>query len=181
MRNLGPALVLLLSGVVKGFVSPLAGRFLLQRDALGARNLLVPSGFDGLRSATKVGTTGSARMMASLSTGVGSIKLQTVQQDMETMGATYCLLWKKRDGVFVVEKDYTTAARKQAMRKIRGDDKLFATESRKYTLPVNGIGPIATAASTGMQVTIKDTSVMQRAGLTTVVACMVAELARASE
>jgi len=51
------------------------------------------------------------------------------------------------------------------MRKVRGDDKLFASESRKYSVPVSGRGPVAVAARTGKQVTITDTSSMVRAEL----------------
>jgi len=91
--------------------------------------------------------------------------MQTVAENMEQIGATYCILWKQQGDRWVVNKDYTTEARRKAMRKVRGDDKLFASESRKYSVPLSGRGPVAVAARTGKQVTITDTSSMVRAEL----------------
>jgi len=83
---------------------------------------------------------------------------QTVMENMEQICATYCLLWQPEGDMYVVKKDYTTKARIAAMRKARGDDKLFATESRRFSVPAKGRGPISLAASSGKQVTITDTS-----------------------
>ena len=91
--------------------------------------------------------------------------MQTVAQNMEQIGATYCILWKQQGDRWVVAKDYTTEARRKAMRKVRGDDKLFASESRKYSVPISGRGPVAVSARTKKQVTITDTSTMVRAEL----------------
>ena len=64
-----------------------------------------------------------------------------------------------------VSRDFTTESRKRALRATRGDDKTFSSESRKYTVPVNGRGPIASASRSGEEVIITDTSVMVRAAI----------------
>ena len=92
----------------------------------------------------------------------------SILENMEQIGATYCILWKptpSRDK-FTVVKDYTTAARKKAQRRVRGDDKLYATESRRFTPRVDGTGPIATTYRTGKQVIIDDVrQLTQRAAI----------------
>ena len=45
------------------------------------------------------------------------------------IGATYSILWRVQNGVFVVAEEYTTEARKKALRQVRGDDKTFSSES----------------------------------------------------
>ena len=148
----------MLAGVVDGFM-PLLSRHHIFR--LGSPRLPMSARSTSLPFARR-GIAAENFMNAAATPNVWS---QTVRKDMEAMGATYCILWQKKGDEFVVVQDYTTEARRKAMRRVRGDDKLFATESRRYTLPVNGTGPIATAARKNMQVTIKDTSQMKRAAL----------------
>jgi hypothetical protein len=148
----------MLAGVADGFMPLLAFRDGARRGSphlpVSARSTSLP--FARRRVAAEIIMNAAA---------MPNVWSQSVRKDMEAMGATYCILWQKKGDVFVVVQDYTTEARRKAMRRVRGDDKLFATESRRYTLPVNGTGPIATAARKNMQVTIKDTSQMQRADL----------------
>jgi len=87
------------------------------------------------------------------------------EQFMAELGATYSLHWVRRGNVFVVDKDFTTEARKKAMRQVRRDDKLFATESRKYQLSAEGTGPVATACRTGQEQVVTDWKSMKRAAL----------------
>jgi hypothetical protein len=153
----------MLAEVADGFMPLLAFRDGARR---GSPHLPVSARSTSLPFAR--GSRGAHRVAAELimnAAAMPNVWSQSVRKDMEAMGATYCILWQKKGDVFVVVQDYTTEARRKAMRRVRGDDKLFATESRRYTLPVNGTGPIATAARKNMQVTIKDTSQMQRADL----------------
>lgn len=61
-------------------------------------------------------------------------------------------------GNFRVAEDFTHESRKKALRKVRGDDKSFASESRNFSPPVNGTDPIASAARSGSKMVIKDPS-----------------------
>ena len=154
--------VALIVGIADGFV-PLAGNAMLRR---GIPILPVSQRSTGLRSGRRAIPRSMLSMNAAAQKGFSDVVWsQTVREDMEAMGATYCILWQRKGDDFVVAKDYTTEARRKAMRRVRGDDKLFATESRRYKLPASGSGPIATAARMNQQVTIKDTSSMQRAAL----------------
>ena len=76
------------------------------------------------------------------------------QKEMEScMGrynAVYTLLWKKdAKGVFFVQDQYTLESRKKALRRVRGDDKTFASESAKISIPGTGSNLIATADREG--------------------------------
>jgi hypothetical protein len=87
-----------------------------------------------------------------------------MRRAFENLGATYALYWEKQGDKFIATADYTTDARKAEMKQKRGDDKVFAAESRKFTDHefVLGKGPIATAFKTGKDVTVVDTSVFAR-------------------
>ena len=105
------------------------------------------------------------------STRLGSIRVADDEVDrelqrerlMESLGATYMILWERDGEKFRVGQDFTTESRKKALRKVRGDKLTFSSASRKFTINANGRGPIATCAREGKQITIYDTSVMQRA------------------
>jgi hypothetical protein len=157
-------LVLALLAGAKGFAvspawSPSASR--------GRVGLLAKRGWTTARAlrTRSARALGLPLMMAKKKQEVATVSKQSIVENMQQIGATYCLVWTLQDDKFVVATDFTTEARKKAMRQVRGDDKLFATESRRFSLPADGKGPIATAYRTGSQVTIKDTSTMQRAEL----------------
>ena len=152
--------IAMLAGVADGFMPLLASRAVVPRFSPH-----LPVSVRSSRSSLPFARRRVAAEIIMNAAAMPNVWSQSVRKDMEAMGATYCILWQKKGDVFVVVQDYTTEARRKAMRRVRGDDKLFATESRRYTLPVNGTGPIATAARKNMQVTIKDTSQMQRADL----------------
>ena len=96
---------------------------------------------------------------------VGTCKVAT-QKYMKEMGATYAIVWEERaDGRFHVAGDFTTQERRKALKKIRGDDKTFSSESVNFNPPVNGRGPIATVWRTGQEVKLSDTKSMIRAKL----------------
>ena len=83
----------------------------------------------------------------------------SVQKDafMRELGATYAIHWVREGDAFVVDKDYTTEARKRALKQTRRDDKTFASESRNVRLSADGNGPVATAFKSGReQVISKD-------------------------
>ena len=64
--------------------------------------------------------------------------------------AIYSILWVKsdRDNEFRAIGEYTTAARKLALSRVRGDDRTFSVESSKLSLPASGWGPLARAGKT---------------------------------
>ena len=70
----------------------------------------------------------------------------------------YSILWVRKGNTFVVAKEFTTEARKEALRKLRRDDKTFSSESRRFSLASNGNGPIATSARTQKETVVTDTS-----------------------
>lgn len=66
-----------------------------------------------------------------------------------------------------MSKDFTTEARKKALRQVRRDDLTFASESRLIRVDANGRGPLATAARTKEEQVVTDTTTMVRAALAT--------------
>jgi hypothetical protein len=84
---------------------------------------------------------------------------------MEQIGAVYGLLWQRQGDVFVATKDFTSDARRKAMKLVRNDDTSFAKESQKVRVRADGRGPIATTARTRTKQVITDTSGMVRAKL----------------
>lgn len=89
-----------------------------------------------------------------------------MRKGFEFLGASYCLFWQNKDGSnFEVVADYTTEARRFALKKVRGDDKTFGTESKAFKLPADGNGPVATAFKTGQESVISDMTQMKRADL----------------
>ena len=91
-----------------------------------------------------------------------------MRRAFENLGATYALFWEKQGNKFIAVADYTTDARKAELQKSRGDEKLFAVESRKWASSlegcrdidaIDGTGPITIAFKTGKEVLIVDTSV----------------------
>jgi len=88
-----------------------------------------------------------------------------MRKGFENLGASYCLFWQNRNMEYSVVAEYTTEARKQALKESRGDDKTFASESMEFKLPAKGDGPVATAARTGKEQVVNDVTTMQRAKL----------------
>ena len=89
-----------------------------------------------------------------------------MRKGFENLGASYCLFWTPDGDKFKCVADYTTDARREALKQMRKDDKTFSSESRKCSdIMVNGDGPIATAAKTGKEVTVTDVSTLKRAAL----------------
>jgi len=88
-----------------------------------------------------------------------------IRKGFENLGASYCLFWQNRNMEFSVVAEYTTEARKQALKQARGDDKTFASESKAFALDSKGDGPVALAARTGKEQVISERDVpkMQRA------------------
>ena len=85
----------------------------------------------------------------------------------EGLGASYTMFWalgadKKQ---YSVVADYVTESRREALAKVRGDDKTFCSESRKLALDAAGTGPVATAMRTGETQVVDDVTAMKRAAL----------------
>lgn len=85
----------------------------------------------------------------------------------EGLGASYTMFWALDAGKkqYRVIADYVTESRREALRKVRGDDKTFCSESRSFSLDAAGTGPVATAARTGETQVVDDVTVMKRAAL----------------
>jgi len=88
-----------------------------------------------------------------------------LRRGFENLGASYAMFWVKDGNSFKVVADYVTDARRRALKASRGDDETFCSKSRAVSIDANGDGPIATAAKTGKEVTVIDTSTMRRAAL----------------
>lgn len=71
-------------------------------------------------------------------------------------GAVSCIFWQRRGDFFEVAADYVVPERAFALEQKRGDKKTFASESRKFKLPADGSGYVATAARSGKAFTIAD-------------------------
>ena len=57
----------------------------------------------------------------------------------ENLGASYSLFWQNKDGAnFEVVAEHTTDSRKDALKKVRQDDKTFAIESKAFKLSADG-------------------------------------------
>ena len=62
-----------------------------------------------------------------------------MRKGFEILGASYCVFWQNKDGSnFEVVADFTTDSRRIALKKIRGDDKTFGSESKAFKLPADG-------------------------------------------
>jgi len=96
---------------------------------------------------------------------VPTMPKEIMRKAFENLGASYALYWAREGDEFVPRADFTTASRKTSPATVRGDDKTFSSESMGYRLDANGDGPVATAARSGKEVYIADTSTMKRAGL----------------
>jgi len=81
-----------------------------------------------------------------------------VESCLERYNAVYTMLWKRSSdtGSYRVIAHYSTDARKRALREVRGDDKTFASESAKLSIPGTGNNLIATAERTGEEVIISN-------------------------
>jgi hypothetical protein len=80
-----------------------------------------------------------------------------MRRGFENFGASYCLFWQKQaNGYYSAVAEHTTDERKAALRKARGDDKTFASESMKLKLDSRNPGGVATAARTGKEVVLTD-------------------------
>jgi len=71
-------------------------------------------------------------------------------------GATHVIFWRQKGDHFVVGASYVIPTRVRALKAARGDDKTFASESAKRQIPVSSKGPVATAARSGMEVTVEN-------------------------
>merc|ERR1719188_1241879 len=71
------------------------------------------------------------------------------------IGATHVIFWCKKGGDFVVGGSYVVPERIRALKALRGDDKTYTSESYAFKLPVDGKGPCAIAARSGMEVVIE--------------------------
>jgi hypothetical protein len=88
-----------------------------------------------------------------------------IRKGFENLGASYCLFWQNRNMEFSVVAEYTTGARVEALKQMRGDDKTFASESKAFKLDAKGDGPVALAQRTGKEQVVSDVSVMKRSKL----------------
>eukprot|EP00802_Teleaulax_amphioxeia_P010651 Tamp_10679.p1 GENE.Tamp_10679~~Tamp_10679.p1 ORF type:complete len:326 (+),score=52.49 Tamp_10679:66-980(+) len=117
--------------------------------------------FDGLPftlfKGDQVATESLSSSAETLSLSVSDQKKEVIEACLEQYNAVYTILWEKEgDGPFRVKGAYTTEARRRAMRKVRGDDKTFASESAKIAIPSKGTNLIATASQTGKEVIISN-------------------------
>ena len=84
----------------------------------------------------------------------GSLTRLTQEDCLEAHEATYSILWQEQAGVFRATGEYTIEARKRARRRVRGDDKTFASESAKLEFLSSAPGPLQTAYLSGKEVVI---------------------------
>jgi len=88
-----------------------------------------------------------------------------LRRGFENLGAAYAMFWVKEGESFKIVADYVSDTREKTLKASRGDDETFCSKSRGVAIDDNGDGPLATAAKTGKEVKIMDTSVMKRAAL----------------
>ena len=81
-------------------------------------------------------------------------KKKKVEDVLQSNSASYTIMWKNKGNVYTAVGHYTAEARRRALRRVRGDDKSFASESAKLSIPVNALSPIAKAVKTGEEVVI---------------------------
>merc|ERR1711971_28959 len=78
------------------------------------------------------------------------IPMLEMRHALEGVGAKYLIFWTLRaDGFFRVSADYVVPDQKKALENARTSQTNFCSESRKYQLPLDGDGPVATAWKTG--------------------------------
>jgi len=75
------------------------------------------------------------------------------------------MFWAKEGSSFKVVADYVTDSRRRALKASRGDGETYCSKSRQVTIDANSDSPIATAAKTGKELKVLDTSTLKRAAL----------------
>jgi len=110
-----------------------------------------PKRFPGLDFTGESLSKSTETLSRSLSVNDGQRKAE-IERCLAQYNAVYTILWEKDgDGPFRVKGQYTIEARRRALRKVRGDDKTFASESAKIAIPSKGTNLIATASQTGKE------------------------------
>jgi len=71
-------------------------------------------------------------------------------------GATHAIFWWRKGDEFVVGASYVLPERVQALKAARGDDKSYTSESASVKIPAGGVGPVATAARSGKELTLQN-------------------------
>ena len=71
-----------------------------------------------------------------------------------TSGCSYAVFWKQQGGEYVVAGDFVLPERVAALKAGRGDDKTFASETRKMRLSAVGDNMVASAACSGKEVVL---------------------------
>ena len=115
---------------------------------------LEKSGSDTTWGWTGLGSDDSLQKIAAIA-GAADMPMDELKKAFDA-GATYCIYWKVVDNEYRAATTYTTPARLAALRKTRGDDRTFATQSADYTFPATGDGPVATCFRTKSEITIMD-------------------------
>jgi len=85
-----------------------------------------------------------------------------------TSGSSYAVYWKQQGDEYVVRGDFVLPERAAALKEARGDDKTFASETRKVRLPAAGDNMVASAAASGKEVVLDkpaESSTFKRASL----------------
>ena len=85
-----------------------------------------------------------------------------------TSGSSYAVYWKQQGDEYVVRGDFVLPERAAALKEARGDDKTFASETRKVRLPAAGNNMVASAAASGKEVVLDkpaESSTFKRASL----------------
>jgi len=71
-------------------------------------------------------------------------------------GATHAIFWWRKGDHFEVGASYVLPERLRALRAARGDDKSYTSESALVQIPAESMGPVATAARSGKEITLED-------------------------
>lgn len=71
-------------------------------------------------------------------------------------GATHAIFWWRKGDEFVVGASFVVPERVRALKAARGDDKTYTSESALVKIPADSVGPVATAARSGKEITLED-------------------------
>jgi len=71
-------------------------------------------------------------------------------------GATHAIFWWRKGDEFVVGASFVVPERVRALKAARGDDKTYTSESALLKIPADSVGPVATAARSGKEITLED-------------------------
>jgi len=121
-------------------------------------DVLERAGTETTRGWTGLGDDKQLKQMSAIA-GVAEMPMDELTAAFDA-GATHCIVWRldEDDNEYKAAANYVTPRLAAELRKKRGDDLTFASESILYTFPADGDEPIATCGRERREIVMTDVS-----------------------